>query len=171
MTASNLLAEIPERRAGFFGDNGEFISAKLGDERFDVHSGSFARRKSLVKPQFCSAPIHLWDVARLNSGMNRFDCRKQWLRVLRDKEESAAEFAEKIGTDESYLSSILGPKAKRNVGDDLARRTEKAYSLPAGALDLPSVAASKLIKAAEGLDEKALEDVIAFAKFKKASKN
>ncbi|EKS1202955.1 helix-turn-helix domain-containing protein [Enterobacter bugandensis] len=46
-----------------------------------------------------------------------------------------ADFAEKVGTSPSTLSQILGEKAVRNLGDDLARKIELNLNLPHGWLD------------------------------------
>lgn len=47
-----------------------------------------------------------------------------------------ARFAEKVGTNASHISNMLKSQ-ERNVGDDLAHRTEDAYDLPRGSLDFP----------------------------------
>ncbi|HDX9111782.1 TPA: helix-turn-helix transcriptional regulator [Klebsiella michiganensis] len=48
---------------------------------------------------------------------------------------SKADFAEKVGTSASTLSQILGDKAVRNLGDELARKIEQKLGLLHGWLD------------------------------------
>ncbi len=50
---------------------------------------------------------------------------------------SKADFAEKVGTSASTLSQILGDKAVRNLGDELARKIEQNLGLLHGWLDQP----------------------------------
>lgn len=103
--------------------------------------------------------------------LNKYRNRKQWLRDLQREEGGINELALKIETDPNYLSAILGKSAKRNVGDELARRTERVFGLPPGVLDLPSAATQRLIIESEGLDEATIGEVIEFMRFKKTNKN
>lgn len=48
---------------------------------------------------------------------------------------SKADFAEKVGTSASTISQILGDKAVRNLGDELARKIEQNLGLLHGWLD------------------------------------
>jgi phage repressor protein C with HTH and peptisase S24 domain len=48
---------------------------------------------------------------------------------------SKSDFADKVGTSSSTLSQILGDKAVRNLGDELARKIEMHLELPRGWLD------------------------------------
>ncbi|HHS9775864.1 TPA: S24 family peptidase [Raoultella ornithinolytica] len=48
---------------------------------------------------------------------------------------SKADFAERVGTSASTLSQILGEKAVRNLGDELARKIEQKLGLLHGWLD------------------------------------
>ena len=50
---------------------------------------------------------------------------------------SKADFAERVGTSASTISQILGEKAVRNLGDELARKIEINLNLPHGWLDQP----------------------------------
>ena len=171
MTVSNLVAEVSESRARFLGDNIEFVSAKLGNKIFDEHLRIFAHRKDAVKRRLCAASIPPEKALRPNGGVSKNHYRKQWLRSLQKKEGSVAALAEKIGTDPNYISSLLGPNSRRNVGDELARRVEKTYRLPSGVLDLPSEMAQKFIKAIEGLDDRDIAEVMEFIRFRKSTKN
>ena len=171
MTASNLLAEIPERRSGFLGDNREFVASEFGNEILDKHGGIFAPRKNIVKPGLCNMPVPLYGGVRLNGGMNKYQCRKQWLRAFRDTEGGINKLAEKLDANADNLSAILGPKAKRNVGDDLARRLKRVYHLPAGTTDFQSEEALQILKESEGLSKTDVDKVIAFIKFTKVTKN
>lgn len=67
-------------------------------------------------------------------GMDVKQIRKFHLAGLVD-EHSGVDVAEKAGTAEAYLSQILGPSGKANVGDNLARRLEAAYGLERGEMD------------------------------------
>lgn len=170
MTVCNLFAQIPKRRPSFLRDRREFVATELRNEIFDKHGAIFAQRKDVVNTGLCAAPILSRETTRFNVKMKKHEYRRQWLRDLQKKEGTVAAFAEKIGTQPNYLSSILGPNAKRNPGDDLTHRAEIAYDLLPGAMDLPSIGAQKLIKAAEGMSDADLEEVVAFMKFKKGSK-
>lgn len=67
------------------------------------------------------------------------DIRRANLRYLQNRAIrdgiSKADFAEKVGTSASTLSQILGGKAVRNLGDDLARKIELNLELSHGWLD------------------------------------
>ncbi|RDK90933.1 LexA family transcriptional regulator [Enterobacillus tribolii] len=67
--------------------------------------------------------------------IRRENLRYQQAQALREG-ISKAEFAEKCGTSPSTLSQILGGKAVRNLGDDLARKVELNLGLPHGWLDI-----------------------------------
>jgi hypothetical protein len=55
--------------------------------------------------------------------------RKLNLLRLIEQEGGLRKFAGKIGSDESYISTILSDASKRNAGDELMRRVEKVYKL------------------------------------------
>ena len=67
------------------------------------------------------------------------DIRRANLRYLQNRAIrdgiSKADFAEKVGTSASTLSQILGGKAVRNLGDDLARKIESNLELSHGWMD------------------------------------
>lgn len=70
--------------------------------------------------------------------MDSKQIRKIRLRQLIAREKAKGKpqvwVAEKIGTNPAYLSQILG-KEEREVGDELARRIEKAFKLRHGWMD------------------------------------
>ncbi|MBF0446565.1 MAG: helix-turn-helix transcriptional regulator [Magnetococcales bacterium] len=66
--------------------------------------------------------------------------RRQKLAKLILQEGSQSAVARKIGTDPSYLSQIMSPKGRRNVGELLARRIEKTYNKEPGWMDRPDYA-------------------------------
>lgn len=69
--------------------------------------------------------------------MDVYDIRKANLRILIDRVETARVFAERVGTDPSYLSQITSPKGKKNVGNKFARSCETTFGLPHGWMDQP----------------------------------
>lgn len=171
MTVSNLFAQVSERRACLFGDDFKLVAAKLGNEILDVHGVIFARRKDVVKSNLCGASIQDQRNGGFNGPMDRYRYRRQWLRKLKDDAGSVSALAEKIGTDPNYLSSLLGPSSKRNIGDDIIHRTEDAFKFPRGTMDLPSAAALLIVQEASGMSEAELQEVVAYMRFKKSSKN
>lgn len=71
----------------------------------------------------------------LNSGMDIKEIRLKNLRLLINDAGSAAELARRAKTDPAYLSQILSTKIKRALGDELARRIERAMTKPHGWMD------------------------------------
>lgn len=67
--------------------------------------------------------------------IRRKNLRDQQLKAIKAG-LSKADFAEQCGTSASTISQILGDKAGRNLGDDLARKIEKNLGLKHGWLDL-----------------------------------
>lgn len=63
------------------------------------------------------------------------DIRLANLEKLISKEISATVFAHKIEMSPSQLSQIRNPKYSRSVGNAMARRVEKIFSLPHGWMD------------------------------------
>lgn len=51
------------------------------------------------------------------------------------EEKTKAAFARKVGTDPAYISQILSIKTKADIGNELARAIEAAYTLPYGWMD------------------------------------
>lgn len=70
--------------------------------------------------------------------MDSKQIRKIRLRQIIAREKSKGRpqvwVAEKVGTNPAYLSQILG-KEEREVGDELARKIEKAFKLRHGWMD------------------------------------
>lgn len=59
---------------------------------------------------------------------------------------AVARLAVKIGTNPAYLSQILSPNIKANLGHELARRIERCLELPFGWMDVPHL--SKVVAVA-----------------------
>lgn len=171
MTVSDLVGKVSQRRACFRRNCRKLVTPKFRNKVFYLHSPIFAQRKDLVKCHLCTVPIPGEEPLWLNAGVDKKQCRKQWLRELQKREGSVAALAAKVQTDANYISSLLGPSSRRNVGDPLAKRVERAYSLPPGTIDLPSQGIQKIIKAAEGLDHENLEKVLEYVHFLKSTKN
>lgn len=76
-----------------------------------------------------------WD----DLSMDIKEIRRNNLRHLQNQSirdgESKADFAERVGTSASTISQILGAKAVRNLGDELARKIESSLGLSHGWLD------------------------------------
>lgn len=74
-----------------------------------------------------------------NLSMDIKEIRRVNLRYQQNKAArsglSKSEFAEKVGTSASTLSQILGERAVRNLGDELARKIEMNLDLPRGWFD------------------------------------
>jgi transcriptional regulator with XRE-family HTH domain len=92
------------------------------------------------------------------------EIRRIRIRELIDLEGSIAAFAEKIGSNPDYISSILSEKTKRNLGDDLARRIERKYGLPHGALDRS--VGDELQEGIQALPEEQAQEVLDFIRYK-----
>ena len=67
--------------------------------------------------------------------MDVWQIRLANLLSLIDEAGNASELARRIGSDPNYISQIISPKAKRNVGHSFARRIEKAFGKPSGWMD------------------------------------
>lgn len=67
------------------------------------------------------------------------EIRRNNLRNLQRESQrkglSKAAFAEKINSSSSTISQILGDRAIRNLGDELARKVEESLNLPFGWMD------------------------------------
>lgn len=88
------------------------------------------------------------------------------LQRLIEKEGSIKAFADKVGTDASYISAILSEKIQRNAGDELMRRVEVSYKLPSGSLDFPDEGSMYAAMAAEALPENDRQQVFDFIRYK-----
>lgn len=73
--------------------------------------------------------------AVFNWRMDIKEIRRANLRLLIVEFGTQAKLAVASGTEAAYISQILSDKTKREIGDDLARRLEKASKKPHGWLD------------------------------------
>lgn len=83
------------------------------------------------------AAISLRANARLHSGMDVRDIRRRNLAALVTKHGGNKALADATGTDPAYISQLLSPRIKANLGHELARRIESRLQLPAGWMDQP----------------------------------
>lgn len=65
------------------------------------------------------------------------DIRRENARVLAKKAGGPARFAEKTGMSDSQVSQIIGKNPTKNIGGNVARKIEDAFSLPKGWMDTP----------------------------------
>lgn len=79
--------------------------------------------------------------------MNAKDYRKLNALLLVEEVGSVSALAKLAGTAQSYLSQIIGPNGKRDMGDDLARRLEYVTKKAHGWMDAPHIEDEKLAKA------------------------
>ncbi len=75
------------------------------------------------------------------------------LRVAIGMAGSQDKLAEAANTSPSYLSQILNPTHKSQVGDKLARKIEDALSLPHGWMDTDHEAPENVIRNLDGIDQ------------------
>lgn len=92
--------------------------------------------------------------------------RKIRIAELIEQEGGQRKFAERIGSDEAYVSSILSDKSKRNLGDELARRVETAYQLEPGSLDFPDEKTQTAMMKFILLDDDDQQQALDFINFK-----
>lgn len=92
--------------------------------------------------------------------------RKIRIAELIEQEGGQRKFAERIGSDEAYVSSILSDKSKRNLGDELARRVETAYELEPGSLDFPDEKTQTAMMKFILLDDDDQQQALDFISFK-----
>ena len=71
----------------------------------------------------------------LNAPMDIREIRRANLQYLVDKEETAADFARRVGVDPKQVSHIL--TGFRNMGHEIARRIEGALEMRQGQMDAP----------------------------------
>lgn len=84
---------------------------------------------------FSNLPISQTDKKLLNEGMDVKEIRRENLRALLNEFGTATALASAAGTDAAYLSQIKSTKTKREIGDNLARRLEKAANKDRGWMD------------------------------------
>lgn len=97
----------------------------------------FSRSLKLEQGRF--SPKTIYQGAKNTHNVDMTDIkqiRRQNLRqVINNSGMTDAEFAQSCGSSPSTFSQILSTKARRSLGDDLARRIEAAHNLPNGYLD------------------------------------
>lgn len=71
----------------------------------------------------------------LNAGVDIREIRQKNLGLLLKEFDTAAALAKAADTDPAYISQIRSKKTKREIGDSLARRLEKAGKKERGWLD------------------------------------
>lgn len=71
----------------------------------------------------------------LNAPMEIKEIRRENLLVLLEEFGTATSLASAAGTDAAYISQIKSKKTKREIGDNLARRLEKAGGKTRGWMD------------------------------------
>lgn len=107
--------------------------------------------------------------------MNSKDYRKLNTLMLIKEVGSVSALAALAGSSQSYLSQIVGPNAKREMGDDIARRLEYVCKKPHGWIDEIHIEESKLAKAREiyevllRFDEKQLDALVTLLGFSQAN--
>lgn len=79
--------------------------------------------------------------------MNAKQHRKLNAALLVREVGGVTSLAKLAGTAQSYLSQIIGPKAKREMGDELARRIEYVCGKPHGWMDASHIEETHLEKA------------------------
>lgn len=67
--------------------------------------------------------------------MDMHQIRLKNLLLVIEKAGSQARLADYVGIKSSYISQIKSPKHPTNMGNDIARRIEKAMNLPFGWMD------------------------------------
>ncbi|WP_051975390.1 hypothetical protein [Cupriavidus necator] len=67
--------------------------------------------------------------------MDIHEIRRAHLRELTRERGSKAKLAKLSESSPAYISQVLSETTKANVGDDLARRIERAYGKPRGWMD------------------------------------
>lgn len=93
------------------------------------------------------------------TGMNVHTVRKANLRRLVAQEGSIKAFAEKVGSDAAYVSSLLSDNIDRNPGRSFMKSVEKAYSLGDGTLDFPEGKSLELALEIQALPDQARQEV------------
>lgn len=68
--------------------------------------------------------------------MTREEIRRENARKLASGAGSKTEFAQLVQMELSQVSQLIGPNPKKNIGNSIARRIERAYHLPEHWLDV-----------------------------------
>lgn len=128
-------------------------------------------------PRFTQAPVFASCAFPLQVGgdtvlpMDVNDIRRWHLRELIKDLGSVKALAEIADTDPNYISSIIGKKHTRNLGDDVARRIEEKRGMPLGALDLPPGRALELALKLMKLPDADVDELIRYVDTKSAMLN
>jgi hypothetical protein len=106
----------------------------------------------------------------LNSGVDIKEIRLKNLRLLIAEVGTAAELSRRAKTDPAYLSQILSTKIKRGLGDELARRLERATGKPHGYMDHLNIAEEiGVYKKEKGVSAISFEEDALLKKYRKLS--
>lgn len=95
--------------------------------------------------------------------------RRSHIDRLVKQEGSVMRFAERVGTNADYISSILSSKTKRGAGHQLMRRIERAYNLVPGSLDHPDDRATAAAMVLQLLPPEARNAALDFIRFQAES--
>jgi transcriptional regulator with XRE-family HTH domain len=99
-----------------------------------------------VKPP---APLLLSDrharLAPMSSLMDNASIRRENLRALHKKHGTKV-VLDKLGIGKQALSQYIGKNFNRNVGNEVARRIEEAFNLPAGWMDYPQYETEEILQ-------------------------
>lgn len=66
---------------------------------------------------------------------NLEDLRRKRAKLLARQVDGPSGFADIVGISTSYVSQIIGPHPRREIGERLARKIERAFNKPVGWLD------------------------------------
>jgi hypothetical protein len=80
--------------------------------------------------------VYLSDKRMDDVGMTREELRRENARKLASGKGGKADFARLVSMEPSQVSQLIGPNPKKNIGNSIARRIERAYGLPEGWLDV-----------------------------------
>jgi transcriptional regulator with XRE-family HTH domain len=99
-----------------------------------------------VKPP---APLLLSDrharLSPMSSLMDNASIRRENLRALHQKHGTRV-VLDKLGIGKQALSQYIGKNFNRNVGNEVARRIEEAFNLPAGWMDYPQYETEEILQ-------------------------
>lgn len=92
--------------------------------------------------------------------------RRAHIARLIEVEGTVTAFAEKVGTNPDYISSIISGITKRNAGSNLMRKIEAAYNIRPGALDSPEEEAMVAAMVMQALPDNARTEMLDLIKYK-----
>ena len=79
-----------------------------------------------------------------HAGMDISEIRRSNLRALVRKYGGQAKLGELVDTDPAYISQLLSPRTRADMGNRFARKVEERLNLARGWLDQPHEAASEI---------------------------